>query len=605
VNVATMPAIPEWGADWSRENLTEQGVRLAELGYGIVRVYHPMSPTRCSCQKGEACGRNTGKHPTGNEWQKLAQHDPVRVRTLLGNPGNRSYGIIPPAGVFAWDVDGEVPEKLQALAADLGPLPPTRVHRSGKGKHVFYRWPESVPELRRGRNLFGIVTRWRGERNGMVIGPGSVHATTGRLYAVEADAEVAELPEAWAIAAGARKATEDRRPLPEMGVGDGRHDTVLEWARYTRGKLGIPRDAIIDMARIAGQHAGAPMTEDEIENAVGDVEQFSMDPPPIRILNTTPADAPVSIGQRTAADLRHGAPPPQLVGEMLTPEDATVLYGPGGTGKGVTACWLILRLVRSDHVVMVVDYEGHEREWGSRLRGLGATDDELSGVHYRAPFGADWTAPTGSLADVADAVRADANRLGVTYIVVDSYSVATSNGDTMGGQEAAREYFAGLTRIGLPSLTLAHVRGGAEKWPERPFGSVFVHNLSRETWAVEAIGTPSDPDIPRIGPHVVELEFRNRKPSGRPLAPPQFVTFEFYLDGSIEVREGRLAGPTVADLAADVLNEPMTLKQIAAAIKEDTGSSYSEDALRMTLKRHPERFEVSKDKRPAKWSRKP
>lgn len=125
------------------------------------------------------------------------------------------------------------------------------------------------------------------------------------------------------------------------------------------------------------------------------------------------------LGSRTAADLPYGQPPPQLVGELLTPEGPTVLYGPGGTGKGVTACWLILRLVRSGHVVMVLDFEGHEREWGSRLRGLGATDVELARIHYRAPFGADWTAPTGALADVADAVRADAALLAVTFMVVD------------------------------------------------------------------------------------------------------------------------------------------------------------------------------------------
>lgn len=311
------------------------------------------------------------------------------------------------------------------------------------------------------------------------------------------------------------------------------------------------------------------------------------------------------IGSRTAADLPYGPPPPQLVGEFLTPEDATVIYGPGGTGKGVSACHFALRLVRSGHVVMIVDFEGHEREWGSRLRGLGATEEELGRIHYRAPFGSDWAAATGSLAAVADALRDDCARFGVTYLVIDSYSVATSNGDTMGGQEAAREYFAGLTRIGLPSLTLAHVRGGSDKWPDRPFGSIFVHNLARETWAVEQIGKAADDEEPRIGPHVIELEFRNRKPSGRPLAPPQFLTFEFYADGSIEVREGRLAGATVADLAGDVLSEPMTLRQIAAAIREDTSATYSEDTLLKSLKRHPDRFVVDKNKRPAKWSRKP
>ena len=183
--------------------------------------------------------------------------------------------------------------------------------------------------------------------------------------------------------------------------------------------------------------------------------------------------APKSIGCRTAADLRYGLPPDQLADPFLTPEGPTVIYARGGTGKGMTACWLTQRLVAGSHVVMVLDFEGHEREWGSRLRGLGLTDDELSRVHYRAPFSSDWTAPTGSLAAVAQAIRDDAARLGVTVLIVDSYSVATSNGDTMGGEAAAREYFSALARIGLPSLTIAHVRGDSGKFPDRPFGSVF------------------------------------------------------------------------------------------------------------------------------------
>jgi len=318
----------------------------------------------------------------------------------------------------------------------------------------------------------------------------------------------------------------------------------------------------------------------------------------------------VGLGRRTAADLPFGPPPPQLVGEFLTPEGPTVLYGPGGVGKGTTACYLAIQLVRSGHVVMILDYEGHEREWGSRLRGLGASEEELAKIHYRAPFGPDWTARSGALADVADAVREDAASLDVTYLVVDSYTVATSSGDALGGQDAAREYASALTRIGLPSLTIAHVTGNAQKWPDRPFGSVFVHNFARETWAVEAINKADDTDdhiahSVGTGPHTVELEFRNRKSNGRASAAPQFITFEFYEDASICVKEGRLAAPSIADRVSDALSEPMTLKQIAAAIKEDTGESYREDTLLTTLKRRSDRFLVNKDKRPAKWSRKP
>ena len=319
-----------------------------------------------------------------------------------------------------------------------------------------------------------------------------------------------------------------------------------------------------------------------------------------------PELARCTIGERTAADLRHGDAPPQLAGPFLTAEGPTVLYARGGTGKGLLACWMARQLVRAGYVVMVADFEGHEMEWGSRLRGLGLADDELGRIHYRAPFGTDWTAPTGALSAVAGAIRDDAARLGVTYLMVDSYSVATSNGDTMGGEAAAREYFSGLARIGLPSLTIAHVRGDSGKFPERPFGSVFVHNLARETWAVERIGDDDaetiDPDEVRFGPYVVALELRNKKANARPKSPAQFVTFSFFADGSIEVTTDLPAGRSVADLAADALADgPLTLPKIAAAIKEDTGESVTADTLGRTFRRHPLRF-VASGTRPKTWA---
>jgi hypothetical protein len=315
-----------------------------------------------------------------------------------------------------------------------------------------------------------------------------------------------------------------------------------------------------------------------------------------------------TIGERTAIDLRHGPPPPQLAGAFLTSEGPTVLYARGGTGKGLLACWLARHLVRDGGTVMVVDFEGHEMEWGSRLRGLGPTDDELARIHYRAPFGSDWTAPTGALSAVADAVRDDAARLGVTYLMVDSYSVATSNGDTMGGEAAAREYFSGLARIGLPSLTIAHVRGDSGKFPERPFGSVFVHNLARETWAVERIGDDDpdaiDPDEIRFGPYVVALELRNKKANARPKSAAQFVTFSFFADGTIEVASDQPGGRSVADLAADALADgPLPIHKIAEAIAEDTGQKVDATTLRRSLVRHPRRFALDKSgKRPYPWS---
>lgn len=313
--------------------------------------------------------------------------------------------------------------------------------------------------------------------------------------------------------------------------------------------------------------------------------------------------APVgTIGGRTAADLSSGPPPDQLVPPFIDPDGPVILFGKGGACKGITSCWLIAQLIRADHQVMIVDYEGHEREWGSRLRGLGLADEELRRVHYRAPFGTDWTAPTGSLSEVALAVRADCDRLGITYVVVDSFSPATSNGDTMGGEAAAREYFGALVKIGRPSLTIAHVRGDAEKFPDRPFGSVFIHNYARETWAIYAeADADNDPDDPSR-PARVHVELRNQKKSGGPKARPQLLAVEFYGDGSLVVTKERTAEQPLDDAIAGVLQSgPMTVKAIVAAIKED-GRDVGPDTVSTTLKRHADRFAVEGDKRPRRWA---
>ena len=210
----------------------------------------------------------------------------------------------------------------------------------------------------------------------------------------------------------------------------------------------------------------------------------------------------------------------------------------------------------------------------------------------RAPFAPDWTA--------------DTLRLGVTYLVVDRYWVATSNGDTMGGEAAAREYFTGLALIGLPTLTIAHVRGDSGKFPDRPFGSVFVHNLARETWAVERLGD-DEPDTDQGDP--------NRRPTGRTSSrssfatrsqrpaqvPGQFVTFSFYADGRSARRRtarrprGRTLPPT---------RWPTVRMTLPRQIRGDQGGhrpGVTEDTLGRTRRRHPQRFAQSPRGRPRTW----
>jgi hypothetical protein len=309
-------------------------------------------------------------------------------------------------------------------------------------------------------------------------------------------------------------------------------------------------------------------------------------------------DAGKTVGTRTLDDLPSGSPPDQLAEPYLSAEGVTVIYGLGGTGKGYISLYLTAQLVRSGKRVTVIDFEGHPGEWGRRAHAMGFTKAERQMVNYRAPFGDDWTAARGSLKDVAAILRQDLDSPGreADYLVIDSYTTASSTGDSMGGAASAQEFFNAVATLGRPALVIAHVAGGGDKFPDKPFGSVFVHNLARETWAVAQLG---DSDAEPDDSGTMAIELRNKKANGRAKYPPQFLTFTFDLMGQVRIDNRRPGGSTtLADLIADVLArspKPLTVKELSAAIKADTGVAANEQRLREALRRHSGRFDQTAD----------
>jgi hypothetical protein len=322
-----------------------------------------------------------------------------------------------------------------------------------------------------------------------------------------------------------------------------------------------------------------------------------------------PKTATTGTGVRTMAEISSAPPPPPLVREYLALHhgEACVIFGPGGSTKGTTAAWLASLHVREDPeaVVLVLDFEHHEAEWGGRLRRLGATENELRRIHYASPYSAEWTAPRGLLTDVVAPVRADCERLAVSLLIVDSITTASASGEAMGGQQAATEYFDALAKIGRRSLSLAHVKGDAQRWPDRPFGSVHIHNLARETWAIAVVREGSE-DSSTHGLTSAEVELRCKKANGRRKPRPQVITYTYEPDyGAITVVESERKS-NHGDLVYDALHKTPDLwlngKRIVAAIVEDTGEKLTEaqvyDAIRRDRKR---RFESDTTGRPFKF----
>ena len=90
------------------------------------------------------------------------------------------------SGIWVLDIDGEEGETtLRNLEAQHEPLPPTVEVITGKGRHLYFRWPtgRAIRNIQSRASLPGIDCRGDG---GYVLAPPSIHPS-GRIYAWSVD----------------------------------------------------------------------------------------------------------------------------------------------------------------------------------------------------------------------------------------------------------------------------------------------------------------------------------------------------------------------------------------------------------------------------------
>lgn len=262
------------------EDRVKAALWFAERGFGVFPCWSTTSTGRCRCPAGGSC-TSPGKHPITIKGFHDATTDPDRIRTFLSAASDPNYGLLPPEGVFVWDVDtDEERATLARLAEKHGPLPPTLTNRTGKGEHKFWRWPDGLP--RPLHKMFGLVTRWgAGAMQGYVIGPRSVHAS-GAEYA-PADGtvfEIATLPDTWAAAVIAGES--DTVRIGGGGASDvqvgGRHDWLRNKARHYAGTVRDP-DALYGAVWAENQKLSQPKSPEEVRRAIGEVlTKYAPDP---------------------------------------------------------------------------------------------------------------------------------------------------------------------------------------------------------------------------------------------------------------------------------------------------------------------------------------
>ena len=133
------------GSRPTAEDRIRAALWFADRGFGVFSVWSTRTDGVCRCPAAGSCS-SPGKHPVSGRGFVDATRDPDRIRTLLHAGSSPNWGMVPPEGVFAWDVDSdEERARLARLETIHGPLPPTLRTNTAHGQHVFWRWPDGLP----------------------------------------------------------------------------------------------------------------------------------------------------------------------------------------------------------------------------------------------------------------------------------------------------------------------------------------------------------------------------------------------------------------------------------------------------------------------------
>ncbi len=282
------------------------------------------------------------------------------------------------------------------------------------------------------------------------------------------------------------------------------------------------------------------------------------------------------------SDMPTDPPPPLLLGR-LHPIQATILYGPGDAGKGTLAVSWAKQLADTGRRVAILDYEGNDLEWSSRLHGLGGADvlylapsrDYPAGRVPHPPAAGGRRYPdmdsmrAAGLAGHVDQLKDELDDAEIDYIIIDSAGMAAP-GDP-GSPEPVMAYFAALQQLRRPSLTIAHTnRAGDSRYP---FGSVYWHALSRLSWSLIPEGDDS-------------AKLQNRKHNNYAWQGAYMFSPTYRNDVLREVWE-RPYGVTLAERISEVLLDgPATLDDILAALAADgTGEAPKRNSISHALRR--------------------
>lgn len=471
-------------------------------------------------------------------------------------------GWVLPEGLIVADLDD--PERFNETGLVLPDAPSQDTIRGGGRKHLLYAGTSSRQAVKK---VPGLDTR--------VGGKGWVG-----LYAEDAFTGDPPPAPAWL--------TDERANGSEPSYNG--HSRAIDAIRdgHLVIAMGERDTALTELAGsliARGGSAASTVLSLELLNAAGVIEQHDGDrigPDDFRRIARSITESEARKHKASAedfvtvplADIEERDPLPLRLGR-LDPEDHTILFGDGGTGKGVVAAWWAARLSREGEIVLILDFERHARyEWRPRVRAFGG---DLSRVYIAQPTLPIW--------DIAAQAAERIHDLGVTWVFVDSVGWACI-GQEVEKSTTAIQYSAAISLFERPTLSLAHTTK-ANADPQHPFGSVYWSNASRIT-----IGMAGRGDAPPV--------LTNRKTNQRGVFAPVEIDWSWSATGAlpstlIEV----VQKVTAAERAHAVLltSGAMPMDELLAHVLTDGGPEVTAAALRNAMNRRTDLFKKTGDDR--------
>ncbi|NPV73759.1 MAG: AAA family ATPase [Pelotomaculum sp.] len=290
---------------------------------------HSLKNGKCTCGKNDCT--KPGKHPCIPEWRVYQRRRPTRdeVTQWRGKYPGCNWAVVTGevSGVVVLDMDGPTGEA--SLKGKT--MPPTRMVRTGKGRHIYFQWPGFPVECRTGI-LPGVDIRGDG---GYVVAPGSVHAS-GKKYEWVDGLSPADMPEpaeapAWLVELLKRPGGNSSSKIDPVrvlaGVPEGQRDvTLFRYACRLRTQ-GLTREEALRLVLEAARNCTPPFPEREARLKVEQAWKY-------------PEGGGNPKGVSATDLLKMDFPDPAWCVPGLLPEGLTILGGKPKIGKS----WLALNL---------------------------------------------------------------------------------------------------------------------------------------------------------------------------------------------------------------------------------------------------------------------